>query len=608
MPRKPALLILCLLLPIVSLAADFYEVYKAAIRFEKAGEFMKARAGFLDAAALHPQPQIAPNPNDVGTFGHYDPYAHLTYCEISLGLYEDAANHLQMSRDAGITPPIFTDRLDKMLQLRKAVERRPFPRLRRHEEMPRMDPPIVTTLEPTAPAPHSSSPQLHPVEQPAEQKATTPPAPEPETPPSPSEQKSAGGPAGSTEAPSEPSSAAQTPSEKSGVDKEETRQSRARMLSRWKGLLGVLALIVISIAAVLFARKQKQNDIMTSRSANTLVEQGVVTSANAGRSREDTPTEVLREEDMLSEGGRKRHATPTGVTPPAIPIEEALALAKPLPEGRRRDFGDYQLEGVLGSGGMGTTYLATRRRDGWTLAVKVPHEHLMSNEDFVRRFIREGALGTLLHHPNIVRIFESDRVNGRPFIAMELLKGQTLQEVLKDHGVMSVLETLEIAREIALALDYASLKGVVHRDLKPENIMLPDRGGLKVMDFGIARLLNHPGTTVSDYYLGTPTYSAPEASGMGGTDHRADLYSLGIILYRMLSGQVPFYSQDPVAILEMHRKEPLPPFPPQANVPGNISAMIGKLAAKDPNDRYQTAESLLVDLNDILRKMTKGDE
>src|SRR5262249_49845548 len=223
--------------------------------------------------------------------------------------------------------------------------------------------------------------------------------------------------------------------------------------------------------------------------------------------------------------------------------------------------------------------------------------------DFVKRFVREGSLGVLLHHPNIVRIYESDRAENKPYIAMELLKGQPLQKMLKERKKIPLVESLEIAREIALALDYASLKGVVHRDLKPDNIMMLDRGGLKVMDFGIARLLTGPGMTITTFYLGTPTYSAPEASAAGGADHRADLYSLGIIVYKMLSGKLPFYSEDMVMLLEMHRTLPLPPIPAEAGVPKQVWDMVLKLTAKDREYRYKNAEALLVDLNQLLQHL-----
>lgn len=589
MSRRSAWLILLLVcFPVVSFSADFYEIYKKGIAFEKSQEFGRARMSFLEAARVEPRPQVTSNPGELSSFGHYDPYAHLAYCEIALGLYKEAAAHLQMSREAGITPARFTDGLEQMLKARE--KQRPFAgRFRKREDTMVMEPPIVTTAEPAAPSPVPVSHESPSANEPVSKQTPVEPLPaaKPVEAPPQNTDAGAGGNANSSS----------TESARSRTEPKGATANSGKLVNRRRGLFAILALALICVAVVLLARRQKGST--TPVSTNILVDSLLVDRQLAAR--EDTPTEVLREEDMVSDS-TKRQPTPTGMTPQPIPLDQALALASPLPEGRARDFGDYQLEGVLGSGGMGTTYLATRKRDGWTLAIKVPHDHLMSNQDFVRRFVREGSLGALLHHPNIVRIYESDRIQGRPFIAMELLKGRTLQASLKDRGPMSVPETLEIAREIALALDYASLKGVVHRDLKPDNIMLPDRGGLKVMDFGIARLLSHPGGTVSDYYVGTPTYSAPEASAAGGADHRADLYSLGIILYRMLSGQLPFYSKDPVAVLEMHRNQPLPPLPHQANIPDNVSALIDKLTAKDREKRYQTAESLLIDLNDILRK------
>jgi len=373
---------------------------------------------------------------------------------------------------------------------------------------------------------------------------------------------------------------------------------------RETGLSLLLALVLAGGGAILITRNRKSRATQVYVKTQPITSRAPAAPPPPRSAQDDIPTRAYPDQiATVVEEPAKRAITPTGTTPSAIPLDEALALAKPLPAGSRKSIGDYRLEGLLGAGGMGTTFLATRRSDDRTVALKVPHDFLLDNEDFVKRFVREGSLGALLHHPNIVRIYESDRVDNKPFIAMELLKGQPLQKILKERKKLPLVESLEIAREIALALDYASLKGVVHRDLKPDNIMMLDRGGLKVMDFGIARLLTGPGMTITTFYLGTPTYSAPEASGPGGADHRADLYSLGIILYKMLSGKLPFYAEDMVLVLEMHRTLPLPPMPADAGVPKNVWDMVVKLTAKDREYRYKNAEAFLVDLNQILQHL-----
>jgi serine/threonine-protein kinase len=290
---------------------------------------------------------------------------------------------------------------------------------------------------------------------------------------------------------------------------------------------------------------------------------------------------------------------------PAEDLEGAptvrMARTAPLPEGTRSDFGTYRLSGLLGVGGMARTYLGVRRRDGLPVAIKVPHEHLLTDGDSSERFLREGRLGATLHHPNIVRIYEAADLGGRPFIAMELLEGETLEAALHREGALAVERALGVARGIAQALDYAHLKGVVHRDLKPDNVMLLSSGEVKVMDYGIARVLGSPGVTATGTYLGTPVYSSPESLRAKEVDHRSDLYSLGIILYHMVAGKVPFSSTDPLELLTMHVREPLPPLPD--GLPPPVGEIVGRLTAKSPGDRYPSAEMLLRDLDRLLNSL-----
>jgi hypothetical protein len=264
--------------------------------------------------------------------------------------------------------------------------------------------------------------------------------------------------------------------------------------------------------------------------------------------------------------------------------------------------GAYDLVGILGRGGMGTTYRATRRSDGSEVAVKVPHEGCFTDPTFLARFLREGRLGEQLHHPRIVRILEADEHGGRPFLAMELLAGRTLKQELRERRPLPLRRALGIAADIAEALDYAHVKGVVHRDLKPENVMVLPDGAIKVMDFGIARLEGQEGLTSSQFFLGTPLYAAPEMIEPKGIDHRVDLYSLGVIMFEMLQGTVPFSADSPFKVLQMHQHDPLPargalPHP----VPERVWRVVERLCAKRPADRYPSAEALLVELHALLR-------
>lgn len=270
--------------------------------------------------------------------------------------------------------------------------------------------------------------------------------------------------------------------------------------------------------------------------------------------------------------------------------------------------GGYRLLEILGRGGMATTYLAERLADGKEVALKVPHD--TGDPSFHSRFIREGRLGQTLHHPRLVRIFEAGEESGKAFLAMERIPGQTLRaQIDAGPATLPVRRVLEIVGEIAEGLDYAHSKGVVHRDLKPENIMLKPDGSLKVMDFGIARFDDQPGLTAAGYLFGSPLYAAPEQVQEGKSDHRADLYSLGVLFFELLEGKPPFVSESVFRILEMHRDEPLPDpaaltFPP----PPEVWQVVARLLAKKPADRFATAQELLVALKGLLFQMEEPFE
>jgi serine/threonine-protein kinase len=247
---------------------------------------------------------------------------------------------------------------------------------------------------------------------------------------------------------------------------------------------------------------------------------------------------------------------------------------------------------------MATTYRARRLADGKEVALKIPHQ--TGDPTYLPRFLREGRLGETLHHPGIVRILEAGQEGDVAFLAMELVPGRPLKEEIEALPEGLPLDrALEIARAIAEALDYAHSKGVVHRDLKPENIMLLPDGSLKVMDFGVARVEGQPGLTTSQFFFGSPLYAAPELVEQPRTiDHRADLYSLGVLLYELLEGRPPFLHESIFKLLEMHQREPLPePGALPRPLPPEVWALVGRLLEKDPARRYDSAQELLVDLN-----------
>jgi serine/threonine-protein kinase len=273
---------------------------------------------------------------------------------------------------------------------------------------------------------------------------------------------------------------------------------------------------------------------------------------------------------------------------------------------RPRRIGGYRVSGELGRGGMATTYRAERLRDGLPVAIKVPHE--AGDPTYQERFLREGRLGETLHHPRIVRIVEAGEEGGRPFLALELIPGTTLREAMEAAGgPYPVARALTIARDIAEALDYAHGKGVVHRDLKPENVMLLPDGTVKVMDFGVARIEGQPGLTTSRFFFGSPVYAAPELVDPLSVDHRADLYSLGVILFELLEGRPPFAHESVFKLLEMHQREPLPdPAALDHPPPPEVWKVIARLLAKEPARRYGSAQVLLADLRALLFEPSAG--
>jgi hypothetical protein len=261
------------------------------------------------------------------------------------------------------------------------------------------------------------------------------------------------------------------------------------------------------------------------------------------------------------------------------------------------DFGDYQLNRRIGKGGMAVVYEAERR--GERFALKRPIADYLDDPRFVERFVREADLGRALHHPNIIRIFDRGQVGETPYFAMELLDGETLRDRLDRDGPLDPIVATAITARVAEALDYAHLKGVIHRDLKPGNIMLERSGGVKVMDYGIARAQHRKGLTVTGGFVGTPHYAAPEA-GESQTEPRSDLYSLGVVFFEMLTGTLPFPGDDPLVVLRGHAFSP-PPVPSTVHpgVPETLDRIVLRLLAKEPADR-PGAEALLNELADFL--------
>jgi tRNA A-37 threonylcarbamoyl transferase component Bud32 len=261
----------------------------------------------------------------------------------------------------------------------------------------------------------------------------------------------------------------------------------------------------------------------------------------------------------------------------------------------------YQLLEVLGSGGMARVYLARDSVLGRHLALKVLREHYADDEGFVERFRREAIHAASLNHPSVVQIYDQGRAeDGTYFMAMEYVPGGTLKERINKGGPLDPHEAAGIASQVAEALAEAHQRGIVHRDIKPQNVLLTASGEAKVADFGIARAVSASTITEANLVLGTAAYMSPEQVGGERVGPQSDLYSLGVVLYEMLTGALPHGADDPIPTAMKHPIQPAP-HPSDANlaVSEELDALSAKLLAKDPQQRYSSAAALAEDLRRI---------
>ena len=275
---------------------------------------------------------------------------------------------------------------------------------------------------------------------------------------------------------------------------------------------------------------------------------------------------------------------------------------KPSQDAQKVLVGRYELHDRLGTGGMADVHVGRDRVLGRTIAVKTLLHQFATDPSFIARFRREAQSAAALNHPQIVGVYDTGSDDGTHFIVMEYIEGKTLRDVIKEEGPLLPERAAEIAADVCSALAYAHQHGIVHRDVKPANIMLTKNGSVKVTDFGIARAMTGDTVTQTAAVLGTAQYFSPEQAQAAPVDPRSDIYSLGVVLYEMLTRQVPFSGASPVAIAYKHVKEdPIPPSRLNPDVPPALEAIVMKALAKNPDNRYQSAQDMRADLQRVLQ-------
>jgi len=257
----------------------------------------------------------------------------------------------------------------------------------------------------------------------------------------------------------------------------------------------------------------------------------------------------------------------------------------------------YSIIRTLGEGGMANVYLAYDTILDRNVAVKVLRGDLATDEKFVRRFQREALSASNLYHPNIVQIYDFDSEDGQYYIVMEYVEGKTLKQLLKRRGSLTITEVIDIMSQVTDGMAHAHDSYIIHRDIKPQNIMILDNGMIKITDFGIAMALNSTQLTQTNSVMGSVHYLPPEQAAGKGSTIRSDIYSMGILMYELLTGQVPYKGDNAVEIALKHLKEPLPSIRKiLPELPQSIENIILEATAKNPQNRYKDAREMHQDI------------
>ena len=263
--------------------------------------------------------------------------------------------------------------------------------------------------------------------------------------------------------------------------------------------------------------------------------------------------------------------------------------------------GRYRLDAQIGAGGMSTVYRAFDTTLERLVAIKLMHRHIAAHSEQLERFRREARSVAQLSHPHVVTVIDAGEDEGTPYIVFEFVDGETLKQRIQRCGRLAIPESIAYAIEIARALGAAHERGIVHRDIKPQNVLVDPEGSAKVTDFGIARSLEEEGLTADGRVLGTTDYVSPEQALGHPVSGQSDIYSLGIVLFEMLTGDVPFHGDNQVAVAMRHVREEIPDVQRlRPEVSAALAAVVDRATAKDLDRRYLDAGALAADLEDVL--------
>ena len=261
----------------------------------------------------------------------------------------------------------------------------------------------------------------------------------------------------------------------------------------------------------------------------------------------------------------------------------------------------YQIIKTIGEGGMANVYLAKDIILDRNVAVKVLRGDLADDEKFVRRFQREALSASKLNHPNIVEMYDVGEDNGRYYIVMEYVQGKTLKSLVKKRGALTLPEVIDIMTQLSSAIMCAHDSYIIHRDIKPQNVMILDDGRVKIMDFGIAMALNSNELTQTNSVMGSVHYLPPEQANGSGSTIKSDIYSLGILMYELLTGKVPFKGDNAVEIAIKQMKEPIPSICKQnPDIPQSVENIVLRACAKNPKNRYDSVKEMYDDIKSCL--------